>query len=161
MNSKIKIISEHTVMQNKLLAEINDCMEELKLDKFRIGVTSNNLNQAISKIAVADGFKESEQSKIFQKISHYIHSSMVVNEALVGMESELFHEIRLQRGKEKATRKDKWILWFQQLARWALGILVAIFLYSSLVYITDDHCVNEKQESRFCVKIPIKDWIPK
>jgi hypothetical protein len=59
----------------------------------------------------------------------------------------------LAHGKleRKADRTDMWILWGQKLIRWTAGIIVAVVLYSTVVW------VSEKCEF---IKIPIKDWIP-
>lgn len=58
----------------------------------------------------------------------------------------------LAHGKleREAERKDMWILWGQKLIRWTLGVIVAVVLYSAVVW------VSEKCEF---IKIPIKDWM--
>lgn len=44
-------------------------------------------------------------------------------------------EVIQQQSLRKAERRDHWWLWFQRLARWTGGVLVAVFLYSCLVWL--------------------------
>lgn len=88
--------------------------------------------------------------------------SNIVDDLRQGHESFMVRKIKDERRLRAAERSDKWILWRDQLVRWVLGIVLAIFLYSGAVYYSDDHCVADDGSSpRFCIRIPIKDWIPR
>lgn len=47
-------------------------------------------------------------------------------------------------------RRDMWILWSQKLIRWCVGTIVAVFIYSCVVWLS---------EQTSFIKVPIKDWI--
>ena len=61
-----------------------------------------------------------------------------------------FFEVSKQRALREAERTDIWKLWRDKIARWVVGVLAAVILYSCLVYVSE--------ESGF-IKIPVRDFI--
>jgi len=147
--------------QERLLSEINQLLNDLGVEPYRKGAVSNNLLIAVLLIADTESFKHSKQSDIMNKLSHYINASMIVSDAVKGEDGDISYFIKRQREVERATRKDRWILWLQQLVRWIIAVLLTVFLYSGVIWMTEDHCRDKEGNREFCVKIPIKDWIKK
>jgi hypothetical protein len=106
-----------------------------------------------------------EKKVLSEEISNLLVNADVMCKLLEELKSnhESFttRKINDERKVREAERKDKWILWRDQLVRWTLGVCMAVILNSAFVYASDDHCVVEDGETpRFCIKVPIKDWIP-
>lgn len=66
-------------------------------------------------------------------------------------EDENSLELDHAKATRRSERQDMWVSWFQKAIRWSLGVILAVLLYSMVVW------MSEKTEF---IKVPIKDWLP-
>lgn len=104
-----------------------------------------------------------EKAELSVELSEFIERadtlSRIAEDLREGHESFITRKNNDERRTRAAERKDKWLLWRDQLVRWILGTCLAIVIYSAFVYASDEHCVKDDGKTpRWCIKIPVKDW---
>jgi hypothetical protein len=115
------------------LKSINDNLESNGITTFRKNAGNRSLEQQ---------FKKSPNGvEAFGPIENFIQVSISLKEKLRAYTDSYSHfwgiEQRKVREARKNERKDMWILWLQKLFRWCAGAMVAIFLYSGVVWLSE------------------------
>ena len=139
---------------NEKLSQINGNLLFYQLEQFSNGKGKGSLEQQFRKTPEGYG--------ALAPIEDFIQESIVIVDKLKKYKSHLTLSLEVEKAKldaslahgkldRKAVRGDMWILWGQKVIRWAIGVIVAVILYSAVVW------MSEKCEF---IKIPIKDWIP-
>lgn len=153
-NSFFEDIGPNVQKLNEALARINSNLSHYKLEEFSNGKGKGSLEQQFRKAPEGYG--------ALQTIEDFIQESIVIVDKLNQYRSHLTLSLEVERAKldaslahgkldRKAVRGDMWILWGQKVIRWVFGVIVAVILYSAVVW------MSGKYEF---IKVPIKDWIP-
>ncbi|PHR80495.1 MAG: hypothetical protein COA59_17490 [Colwellia sp.] len=152
-------LNEAIKAMDSALEKVNRNLEHYELEKIDIGKGSGSLEKQFR--------KEPEGYGAFSTFDEFFQKALILKEKVgsyTGTHSEQWNvekekkkdTFQLTLVNDKATRKaerrDMWTLWFQKLIRWTLGAIVAILLYSGVVWVADNTSF---------IKVPIKDWIPK
>jgi hypothetical protein len=144
--------------EQKFLDQINERLVKLNQPQFCKDDPGNPLTGSIGEIVNIERFSGSDEAEMLASVERYIKTTMGVVDSVRGIEGEIKFSVKSQRELDKAARKDKWILWSQQLVRWCIGVVSAIILYSAIIYTSEDHCIGVSNEREFCIKVPVKDW---
>jgi len=159
-----EIISNHaenvTTKANKNLLVLNKLLEALQLEPFEKDNNNkyilrreilDSIPKAIDNLIGSEGSDASQRLKFQSSIREFIGTSYTIsNEALSFIEHDYnnqFVELNYLDNKSKSERKQAWILWIQKLIRWIVGSLLAVLIYSFVVWAS---------EKWTFIKIPIK-----
>ncbi|NKB37841.1 MAG: hypothetical protein GKR93_11845 [Gammaproteobacteria bacterium] len=116
-------------------------------------VNSDNLVQVVT--SLTSGIAEKGASSFpIKRLTSFAETMQVFlaefDVFIMKMESQNYLEAQRQRYIRKEERRDIWILWTQKIVRWMLGILAAIVMYSSLVWVS---------EHWGFIKVPVRDLV--
>lgn len=130
--------------QRKALAQINSNLRHSEIEEISATTGNGSLRkqfeanpQGIGAFGPIDDYV-SESAKLSEKVAKYISDYLI----------EWEHEQLKSEDLRRAERRSMWILWSQRLIRWVLGAVVAVMLYSVVVWASE--------KSSF-VKIPVRD----
>lgn len=130
--------------QRKALANINSNLRHYEIEEISATTGKGSLQKQFESNPKGVG--------AFGPIEDYIRESVKLSESvdkyISGYLSEWNNEKIKSEEMRKAERKSMWILWSQRLVRWTLGGLVAVMLYSVVVWASE--------HSTF-VKVPVRD----
>jgi len=102
----------------------------------------------------------SVSDRFIRTIREYELKAEKIRDSLSKYDGLLALEFTRESKRQKQQRKYDWIDWGQRLVRWCVGAVMAVLLYSCLVWFSQPDKVTSEVDYQF-IKIPVKDWIPK
>lgn len=131
--------------QRKALAKINSNLKHSGIEEISTTTGNGSLRKQFEANPQGVG--------AFGPIEDYVRESTKLSEKVEKYISDYLMEWKNEQLKaedlRKAERRSMWILWSQRLIRWVLGTVVAVILYSVVVWAS---------EQCSFVKIPVRDW---
>jgi hypothetical protein len=157
-NKFLKNLNPYTNKVLNNIAALNSNLKHLEIEGISKSDGRGSLNQFFQKkpqgVGILDSIETSLQAclEAVSQIEEFrSHQHEVWKSELFKAETERSHQIKHEKDKRKAERRDMWALWLQQTIRWFIGVVLVIFMYS---------CAVRASELIPFVKIPIKDWLP-
>lgn len=152
----VKEAQKHYTETIKAYSQLRKQEEMLKTEiKKRLDMEGENIPDLINNALMAtNGSEDGVQHFPFDHLQEYhvriknfsTHFNMFDD----SIDESTFVEVQKQIEIREAERSDMWKLWRDKLARWFMGVSVAVVLYSAFVALSDKWSF---------IKVPVRDMV--